>query len=496
LDSVPKPPEGVPIPPREIRKYIERTAGYVVRNGKVFEDRVRDQNAKNAKFSFLRANDEYHAYYSWRVEEIRAGRGTDVSAGHDRGSGGGVVGQYAMTNAEEESKGPPAPPEFEFSARMPPIHPLDQQVILITARHAAKHGRSFITQLSQREANNPQFDFLRPNHSLYQYYTRMVDQYASIINGATADDGKVQRERIARLQEDSKNWLGVVDRAKQRAEYNKHVQSQREEEEKKREEERIAYAQIDWHDFDVLDTVTFGAVDQTMDMPPPPTLQELQSLSLEEKWKRAADPGVQRIEEAMPDVEMMDAPTYGYEQQPITPATATPTPQPTAPPSATPQPVATHHKSAAEEEEEQRIRERAEARERAAQAQAAAKGAGPMRIKSDYVPRAQAKRQAANTAMCPNCKMQIPYDELEAHMKSNAMLMGAPPTTPTVELIDPRWKEQREKADARHATTNLSTSDVANNLKRLASQRTDVFDPVTGQTLSEDEQARRKRLAS
>lgn len=37
--------------------------------------------------------------------------------------------------------------------------------------------------------------------------------------------------------------------------------------------------------------------------------------------------------------------------------------------------------------------------------------------------------------------------------------------------------------------------DVANNLKRLASARTDVFDAVTGQPISEEEQARRKKVA-
>src|SRR5438105_4720114 len=70
-------------------------------------------------------------------------------------------------------------------------------------------------------------------------------------------------------------------------------------------------------------------------------------------------------------------------------------------------------------EEEGRSRERAEERERAQQAQAAAKGAtGPMRIRNDYVPRAQAKRQNVAMALCPNCKQQIPYDELEQHMRS------------------------------------------------------------------------------
>jgi splicing factor 3A subunit 1 len=65
-----------------------------------------------------------------------------------------------------------------------------------------------------------------------------------------------------------------------------------------------------------------------------------------------------------------------------------------------------------------------------------------------------------------------------------------------VELLDPRWKEQRAKAEARYATTNLSTMDVSNNLKRLASQRDDLFDGATGQPLSEEELNRRKKAAT
>lgn len=38
--------------------------------------------------------------------------------------------------------------------------------------------------------------------------------------------------------------------------------------------------------------------------------------------------------------------------------------------------------------------------------------------------------------------------------------------------------------------------DVATNLKRLASQRSDLFDEVSGQPLSAEEQARRKKIAA
>lgn len=62
-----------------------------------------------------------------------------------------------------------------------------------------------------------------------------------------------------------------------------------------------------------------------------------------------------------------------------------------------------------------------------------------------------------------------------------------------IESLSPEWREQMMKNQQRSSTTNLATADVANNLKRLASQRTDVFDPITGQAISPEEQERRKR---
>lgn len=43
-----------------------------------------------------------------------------------------------------------------------------------------------------------------------------------------------------------------------------------------------------------------------------------------------------------------------------------------------------------------------------------------MKIKENYVPRAaqKAANRQGHMALCPNCKQQIPMDELEAHMRS------------------------------------------------------------------------------
>ncbi|KAK2753778.1 SF3a splicing factor complex subunit [Onygenales sp. PD_40] len=475
-DEVSKPPEGIVLPPKDIRTIIEKTAGFVARNGHVFEDRVREKERTNPKFSFLSPNDAYAPFYSWRLSEIKAGRGTAVSAGR--------AGEPVAAPEPEKPKGPAQPPEFHYSARMPNINALDLEVVKLTALFVAKRGKSFMTALSQRETRNFQFDFLRPQHSLYQFFTRLVDQYTSLLQQDDTDGPNSKANRLAELEKNVKNKYHILDRAKQRAEWVKYQEQQKQKKEEQDEQEKIAYAQIDWHDFVVVETVLFTEADDQAELPPPTSLNDLQSASLEQKAMMSLQPHDRRIEEAMPTEEettyynaypqvptpqpqfpaAVPSPAPFQQPSPFTPHSPTPI---STPPPPMPVPVAS--------EEEERIRERTEARERAQAAQAAARavptpppgGAQPMRIRSDYVPRAQAKRlntTAAPTTLCPNCRQQIPIAELDHHMR--------------VELLDPRWKEQRAKAEARYATTNLSTADVFNNLKRLASQRTDVFDPV------------------
>ncbi|CAI7647322.1 unnamed protein product [Penicillium crustosum] len=462
-----KPPEGMVLPPKDIRKAIETTASYVVRHKGTFEDRIRQKEKNNYKFSFLTPGDAYEPYYQWYTAEYKAGR----VAGP-----GGRAGETVAAAVPEKPKGPPEPSPFHFSARMPIINAQDLDVVKHTALFVAKRGKSFMTALSQREARNFQFDFLRPQHSLYQFFTRLVDQYTILLRADGIDEATTVTKRIAELEQNAKNKFHVMERAKQRAEWVKYQRKQKQEKEEQSEQERIEYAQIDWHDFVVVETVEFTEHDDHADLPPPTSANDLQSASLEQR--AALSLSTRRIEEAMPDG--LDEPVY-YNAYPVHPA---PAPMHTPQPSVSPYPAGAYPPAAGQytnPEEDQRIRERTQARDQAAAAQAAAQagpGQQPMRIRSDYVPRAQARRQQVQMAICPHCSQKVPSNELDEHIR--------------IELLDPRWKEQRAKAEARSATTNLSTVDVVNNLKRLASQRSDVFDPSP---LESEEETRRKRLA-
>ena len=44
-------------------------------------------------------------------------------------------------------------------------------VIKMTAQFVARNGKAFLSQLSTREARNPQFQFLRSDHLLFSFFT-------------------------------------------------------------------------------------------------------------------------------------------------------------------------------------------------------------------------------------------------------------------------------------------------------------------------------------
>lgn len=385
-------------------------------------DRIREKEKHNPKFSFLSTNDAYNPYYLWRLSEIKEGRGTAVAAG-----------RAGETPAEaEKPQGPPEPPEFHFSARMPNINAQDLEVVRLTALFVAKNGRQFMTTLSQRETGNYQFDFLRPNHSLHNFFQRLIDQYTSLLRGgmASGDGGKIQDVRIKELQANVDNKYHVLQRAKQRAEWFKFQDEQKQKKEEEEEKERLSYAQIDWHDFVVVETVLFTEADEHTNLPPPTSKSDLQFASLDQKAMMSISSHNMRIEEAMPE----DNDYYNsYPQQP----------QQMAPPPIQamqyPQRPARHAEE--EDEEEQRIRERTEARQRAQHAQAEAKGgAAPMRIKENYVPRAAARAaNKVNLVICPNCRTQMPANELDEHMrsKSHVILTASPLISLSIHVSEP-----------------------------------------------------------
>lgn len=97
---------------------MDKTASFVARNGLEFEARIRKNEQNNPKFNFLNTGDPYHAYYQYKVKDIREGKQAETAP--------------AVTPAAVPVPGPPGkpPPPAPTSAPASLAQQQKQQEIL------------------------------------------------------------------------------------------------------------------------------------------------------------------------------------------------------------------------------------------------------------------------------------------------------------------------------------------------------------------------------
>ncbi|OLL21755.1 Pre-mRNA-splicing factor sap114 [Neolecta irregularis DAH-3] len=455
-------PAGIIIPPKDIRDIVEKTATYVSRNGLQFEDKIREKEQYNVKFSFLNPADHYFKFYQYRLDELKSGKPSTTNVTVPKlstpnfaptlESGIDTHQPYGFQAQQQQQKPFGQAPPFEFSAPLPAISPQDLDVLKLTAQFVARNGRQFMTSLSQRESRNYQFDFLRPNHSLYTFFTKLVEQYTKVLIPP--------KDMESKLKKNVENKLSVLDRVKVRVSWQRKAEEERKRQADKEDKEKstsllsletllifllVLYAQIDWHDFIVVEMVEFTEVDNHMDLPPPTNLVDLQHATLEQKRMMSLfpQPGQLMIDNTSSAI------TPQYTPQPI--------------PSVQPQPL---------RQQQQRVEPLLPVLQTTVPIAVSDYDMAPppalqqpgnlgnMKIRQTYTPRGPTS--AKQTSVCPRCNQPIPVGELEEHMR--------------IELLDPKWRDQKAKEEARKASTNLQPEGVAHNIKRLASARADIFE--------------------
>jgi splicing factor 3A subunit 1 len=100
--------------------------------------------------------------------------------------------------------------------------------VKLTAQFVARNGRQFLSSLMTREQRNYQFDFLRPQHSLFQYFTKLLEQYTKVLIPP--------KDLIKRLSAEERKK--VLEDVKYRANWIKHQEAQKRKEEEEAEKER------------------------------------------------------------------------------------------------------------------------------------------------------------------------------------------------------------------------------------------------------------------
>ncbi|KAJ2992909.1 hypothetical protein HDV02_002759 [Globomyces sp. JEL0801] len=406
-DSDAESDEGVIYPPPDIRAICDKTADYVARNGTGFEDRIREKELHNPKFGFLNPNDPYYTYYAYHLKKLKAGKNMPKAPV-----------QVQPIEQEQETHVPLPPPPYEYLMDLPSISKQDLEVVKLTAQFVARNGSHFMATLGQREARNYQFDFLRPSHSLYPFFTRLIDQYTRVLIPP--------RDLFDKLTLNHEDRFQVLDRIKERVDFEAYVVHEKEKAQKDADEEKIAFATIDWHDFVVVETIEFNESDDKSILPPPMTVMELESMTLEQRkallnFDNPAETGADDME--MDDEVDMDADSdmeMGSDEE-------------------NEKPVVKNDVKVTKTEEI----------------------APPANIRTNYVPKV-GRHTTQGTQICPRCKQSIKVSEMAEHMR--------------IELLDPKWREQKQALEARQQDSNLVKDDVlVQNLARMSSKRADLF---------------------
>ena len=436
-------PPMVIVPPEQIKAMVDKTAEFVARNGEQFEAKIAGSDTGN-KFGFLSEKDPYSAYYRQRIQEIRdktegktaatAEKPLDAAAPPTEDPAAAAAASEAAKPAagvgEVKSKAsksafrlarelrpiPKTEPAADvYTVRVPvSLGPQEQDTIKLTAQFVARNGRSFLQQLTQREQRNPSFDFLKPMHILFPYFQQLVDAYSRVL--------MPQRTQQEKLSAEANAPMLVLNRCIHKYEFYGNKERAEAEKRAREEGERVAMQLIDWHDFVVVETLTFNEDGSDCAVPLSSKDLLLRIHQVDETSRGAVEP-------------------------------APPPPPPAA--AVQPKPVDND-----DDEEE-------DSNEIAGSVTVTAADEGEMKIRKNYTGPSAATHGVGplrkTTVVDPITGQEMSLDEVGEHMK--------------VQLMDPLWKEKRQlELSKAKAKSNLDTNDnMVKNLGRLAKKRSDIF---------------------
>jgi len=113
---------------------IDRTATFVARsaNPPQFEDKIREGQRNDPKFSFLNPIDPYHAYYRHKLDKVASGETEDDAAAKPEAAGK----SDAPKEPQDLGVEPPTP---DFILDLPTISPVDLYAPLLQLAPSSAH---------------------------------------------------------------------------------------------------------------------------------------------------------------------------------------------------------------------------------------------------------------------------------------------------------------------------------------------------------------------
>ncbi|EMG48272.1 hypothetical protein SBY92_003162 [Candida maltosa Xu316] len=264
-------PSDIKIPPEDIKQTIDKTAGYVIKNGKSFEERLLANN-KNDKFSFINSDDENYPYYQWKLTTLQT-------------QDGNVVNDQDIVI--------PEPRELSFLIDLPIITVHDLEVIKTTALYVAQNGIQQIPKILQHEtklSNRAQFEFLNKSHSLHGLFQKYITQYQKVLELYKSSNDNHHHHPLRNQLSPKENKFELLIDAYNRAQYIKQNKVQQKSEEEREKQRKLHYASIEWQDFSLVALIDFNAIDEVQELSIPLKRDDLVKRSLEAKSKEVELP--------------------------------------------------------------------------------------------------------------------------------------------------------------------------------------------------------------
>ncbi|KAH0488865.1 MAG: hypothetical protein KVP17_004321 [Porospora cf. gigantea B] len=423
-------------PPPQLRAVIDKTAQFVAKNGLQFEQRVLREQSQQ-KFAFLLPDNPFRAYYDLRVKDYKDGTTGDANPSvpqaildmkaraEERKSQEQKKAKALMLTeyGEQEIKPPSAD---MFSIKHPYLAAVDMDVIKLTAQFVARNGQRLLVGLTQREKSNPQFDFLKPSHSLFPYFTSLVESYARCLMPDKSLLEKIKANYTQTLENDEIRRTAfhrTLDRCHNRYRWTDQEDRKRKKEETRREEERAQLSGVDWHDFSVVESILFTEEDMQAMLPAPVDLA-----------KRTDQQFLALTAESLPaPIDTVLSP-----QLPV---------RSDVPEDEVPLPIAPKE--------------------------------GNMTIRRNYVRRSRKSfgdhfKNGLKMQTCPLTGQPVPASDMSEHLRNV--------------LLDPQWKAQKNKMieQAKKEAAFAPHQDLEDNLAQFVVRRPDLFGTIDDELLEVD----------
>lgn len=166
-------------------------------NGSEFEKILIQREQHKPEFAFLKPESPYRAYYDHKVAEVSKKLLQGI-----------IDEEPQQPEPQQPQTAPPEPMVVEqedpnrqqarfleqifvelkepdpekYVAELPEkLSEGEQAIIQHTAQYVARNGKNFLVALSEREKNNPQYEFLRSTSKNNAYFLAVVGAYTAIL---------------------------------------------------------------------------------------------------------------------------------------------------------------------------------------------------------------------------------------------------------------------------------------------------------------------------